>query len=983
MAVGSPQSRNATTGRFGGSPFESASGFLEQLKGGAIKRGPSGPQTPAGAIAAGATPDQAKMVGAGAQKQATLSESMRQLSAGTAPTQDAAAAQAATRAQSLQALGSLGSRVQQLVQGRTAAVAQQAIAPAFDVEKAKTQLGGDQAKADAAKALAEAYIKAPSEATLAALTEALGLSAEAAGGGGIGGYFQGGPEALTQAISTADLEKEVTLGQLDLSGAGVDPGASAAALGLTEDAFRNLTLPQLQQALTDLSSRQFSKIASLEAELIGASPARRSEIEAELQGLRGSVTAQAETQMRDIIAGVEQAQTIQWLGKPIALEALLKDDQISKDIILAVTNPEYLKSLKEDPGTAGLATWIEQNSAGLSDIALAMETQAGTLKQTSALVGGLGEPLFNALLPEHLKTGAISTAAEALAIQDFLKTDPIAQAYEAGGLALAKLSETGGPELAAALREALPAGFTAADVEQVLKDTDLVLNDPTLKGLVAGGADIKVLTKEQRGQLQAIQAGPAWNDSIIKAWVDQNPGSRGHWLTATKAQVDAGRRYAQQFTDDPALGAMVGHAPGTPLAGSGQATQAENLKRRFPGVTKLLADPSVKALATSNPQALADLGRNLLQNKLKPSEAGEILGWYGRAGGDELFKTMLGEYAQRVEPGKTWMGVARQRIKAWDAIPRDIKADGTFAELLRSGVISGAAELTAVSDPDAWARIKGDVQRAQDNAAKLRKATRKGSVSQQFMTAFQTAFGSDLDLDALVRMGDQLDNLSAHKSSLTPKKYKELKQQRAELKEIFGFVPTTGDFAKGLSDRARKFLDGLIGRLSSPETIMDAALDPENIKDRGVLSNVADFLSGAKKFFIPGAAEARVEKPLSEIFEAPPPPVKAREPEELTQNQQWLKDLRENPTRTLSDLPMELAIRAIQELERGGFEEGVLGPAREFIFRSAPINMIPEHWKQLAAKPADKLVTAVAEKLAGIGHTPTISAPGGSPKLKS
>jgi len=967
------QLRSPTSGRLGGSLFESASGFMQGLK--PVKRGATGPTSPAGAAAAGATEDQAKMVGAGAQKQASLASSMREVSASTGPQQKTEAETSAEQiAGSLQGLGQIGSRVTQLINNRITTAAQataglsvneEELGRLFSTEatpEARTTRVGDAKKA------LETYLSSPSQATLDAFLEVAGLSATVGATGGISTYLSGPDEAIKAALEATNLEATVTLDQLDLAAAGVDVAATATALGVTPEALGKMTLPELQKTLKDTETAKFSQVSSLDAEYANATDQRKAEIDAELRRLRGSGAAEVERQMQDIGTAVEQAQTIQWMGKQVTLKELLEDDQITQDIIGAISNPALLKELKDNPSTAALGTWIETNRAALNSVVKQIQTTSGEIVGATSEVGTLIQQTFGgpAVAEAIMKSlgldfGANYTAAELAQLQEAFANDPIAQAIADKGPAFSALQTD--PSLIAQIRDLLPKdkdGKVVADADTVngfFSGLAKVQGDEALTALLGVNKDSKFLTPDQQASLAKIEASPAWKDTELQAWIKQDLGRNKQWLDATPAQLEAARKTAQSLKANGGLGALVGFNPNDPLARADQATNAEIIKRRFPDLAKALGSMRTAGMSPEQLAGLTDLGTKLRQRQVPESKALNYVQWFNRME-EPGIKEMLGfEEGQpfTFDMSSTGYQQAKARFKAWDQIPVETKGDLEFMNLIKSGVIKGANDLQLFKDPKVWERLKPEFSIVADT--KKRMAKEKTPHGKE-IAAMESLFGGDVILSDIGVLADQVSNALKRGKFDSPEIKRQYLDMEKNLKDLFGFIPgraslgiggyptskeATG-FFKSLTDWANLSPSELVRQINSPE-------GKEMRRDRSIFESIKDFMSGKKKL-----GKAFTEPTPAQQQQAASAPAQARG---LSADQAWMKRFNSNPVVTISELPKDVAVAVVEELERSGkLEKGASQPIKDALIKTAPSSMIPESWKvrrpeDVGAKIAD------------------------------
>lgn len=977
MAVNTPQSRSSTTGRFGGSVFESATGFLQGLKSPKQQQrgGTPTPTSPAGAMAAGATEDQAKMFGAGAQQQASLSRAMQDVSASKAAPPPQALQAATQQAQALQSLGSLGSRVQQLIESRAANVAQatpqmtvneEALSGLFQEPTAEART----TKTTAAKAALEAWIAAPSQTTLDAFLEVTGLSAEAGAAGGLDQYLITPEQALKTSIEGAGLTQDVKLGDLDLAAAGLDPAATAASLGITPEQLSAMTLPELQAAVEQTQSSSFSRVADLEAEARGASDARKAEIDQELQALRGYGVADIERQVASIAQDIQAAQTITWMGRQVALEDLLSNEQITQDILGALTNPAALKDLKDNPNTAALGTWIETNKTALATLAKDLTTQAGEIQaatsQAKQLVSSTfgGDDVFKALAEAAGKSyGANLTAAELADIQTSLANTPLAAALQEDPAVRQAL--TADPTIIAQIKDMLPANATADDVKRFFAGLGEVQSDAGLKEILGVTGDLKFLTPAQQEQLARIKASPVWADPTMQTWLKSDIGRNKRWLEATPAQIKAAQAAAKTLQDSAALATLVGFNPGDMLADAGIAMKAEQVRRKFPEMATALDQPGVKALAQKNPQALKNLGSWLFSRKAKPQDVSDLLTIYNKAGLSEGLGLALGDALEDMKPTRARMDLLRKRTQAWEAIPQEVTGDQEFIALLRKpegggqAPIQGALDLAVFKDPAAWKRLKPELTALPKARAALASAK---TPQAKLDAAVEGLFGGEVDIEDLGRLAGRVTNALKEGKFSSDKVKRQYQGIKDTLVEMFGFMPSMSDFgltlnaagkfvAGAMSDKMGKVLNTLTDRVNiSPAKLIDSL----RTGGEAELADDRKLFDGVKEFLAPNGFKSLPE-PYTYVAKLPEKPAAITPqstPKQVTADAAWMKKFNRDPLNTILDLPKDLAVATVQHLESTGqLEKGASQPIKDALIKTAPSEAIPDEWK--LRKPED------------------------------
>jgi hypothetical protein len=447
----------------------------------------SPPATPAGAKALGATPDEAKMVGSSAQKSNALTQTVagaadlgqvqRQVG-GTQPLAPGAAdtaAQAKELAGGLGTLGSYGTRIQGLIKTRLEAVGQKSAAPTVaDDQVAQLLAGQPPEKVTAAKAALVAYAASGSEADLTKLRDLFGGDKLAAGG--LQRLYTGAPDALATLGKGA--QGDVTVGQLDLAGGGIDPAVIAKDLGVSVETLNAMSPAAFQQAVQDTTNRSTSSVDALKAEYKSASPQRQSQILLELRAADASGLSAAEAAAEHIADSMSAAQTVRFAGADYNIQDLLKSDKVSAVIKAAAdpNNPAALEQLRQSEPE--LAAWIVKNQASLATFAAKGADQSATLELTQTRLKDLNKDLTPELQSALGAAGVKQLTGTATAAQ----VDAYKAALEGNSLYKALQADKSG-----ALKAALQSSADPAALATKLKD----LAPEVIQQLVATSSALK------------------------------------------------------------------------------------------------------------------------------------------------------------------------------------------------------------------------------------------------------------------------------------------------------------------------------------------------------------------------------------------------------------------------------------------------------------------------------------------------------------
>lgn len=478
------------------------------------------PITPGGAAAAGASEDQAKMAGTPQQKAPVLAESV-------APAQTLQTAQRAQGAQAqadpsayqqaqdklgtLKGYGSYADRLQGIIQSRLQGIT--AAAPGLQVNEAGlAQYAGDPTKQTAVKAALEAYLAAPSEAGLLTLAQAqagpggnVPAALEALKADGLKGLVSGAADTMAalgqglKAITVADI-------------AAAKPGSwtveqLAKDLGMEgqEAVIAEWSPDQLQAAIQGKVGTELSQTDALQAELASASPQRAQQIRAELARLGVSGVSATEAEGKALADSLEAQEEVLVNGKPVNIQALLADDGVSDLIRNAVNSEAALQALKDNPTTAGLATWIETHKASLAQAMTDAEVQVTGLDAAqddfAAAFGGLDPEAMKALGIDPTKA---YTSEELAAKRAEVEASPLYRALtdpKTKASMVEALSTD--PELAKQLVEA---GVAAADMPGILatKAAFAKLSDDERSWMAALGVDTTKLLTDPAAAASAL-----------------------------------------------------------------------------------------------------------------------------------------------------------------------------------------------------------------------------------------------------------------------------------------------------------------------------------------------------------------------------------------------------------------------------------------------------------------------------------------------
>lgn len=387
------------------------------------------PITPLGTAIIGGNPDQTKMAGTPAQKEAALSLSLQpqQTLSGAlrqqqVRTQQTGAEQQQTQKNTdMQNLGNLGDRVTQFIDTQRQLLEEQQ-AP-VDVA-AQTQFQGQDISS--LKDTLAALRADPNNMQLQLeVNKALGrninttLSPDEVNKlyeDSVASIARGGAANVDDSLTVSDL---VSQGEF-----GYDAAEIAQLLGIPEQQAATLTVGQLRNEIQRVGDQEFSNTQRLEQQaqsgLLGQAErglARQAAREASATGVRAT-----EADYSNLEQQIQNADQVTFAGKSMNVEELLKDETISKLIT------DYLQAPEGSPERAaidnnepGLKSFIERNKAILEDASQKLgtgatgftgiqekNTQVGTLNNNlstdiaKALIPGFGELAAQELDPNSV-----------------------------------------------------------------------------------------------------------------------------------------------------------------------------------------------------------------------------------------------------------------------------------------------------------------------------------------------------------------------------------------------------------------------------------------------------------------------------------------------------------------------------------------------------------------------------------------------------
>lgn len=374
---------------------------------------PVTPTTPAGVAAMGANPDQAKMAGTPAQKNAVLqppaaapqqAQSLRTSERQATARQQASTAeeQAANKATQLASLGSLNTRVEALIANDLKLQSQANLQS--DQTVMNSMLAGKAPDVQAkAQELVDKMLAAPGDQ--AVLAEA----AQFWQSNGLGNLDSFSPAAFQQTVdkslgaqAAGQIRDNVTLENLPL-----EEAESSLLQEVFGDGWQQYSMPELAQKIEEMRQAEYAKVENLRAEMGAATGTQREMIRRELADLGQVGVGGQEQGVKDLQKQVATADEVTIGEQSYKVEDLLKDEQISDLVSRMVRDDAILQQVaKTNPEFAAWVTGNKQTLANLSQElsgtkAAVVKTQAEK-KALANLPNGmvLSDKIMRAIMPD-------------------------------------------------------------------------------------------------------------------------------------------------------------------------------------------------------------------------------------------------------------------------------------------------------------------------------------------------------------------------------------------------------------------------------------------------------------------------------------------------------------------------------------------------------------------------------------------------------
>lgn len=181
---------------------------------------------------------------------------------------------------------------------------------------------------------------------------------------------------LTQSIlgedgfSLSDLGEEEYIEQI------------ATALGESVEDVSKMTLPQLEDKVSEIQAEEFSQGQNLKnvVDNPNVSEADRALARQQLSdlGVVGTLTTEAE--LDDLLSEVEQAQTIKIGDTQMDVEELLSDEGLTMAVDQILRGGPYASAFMKDPDYKEFVEFVNRNKSALSAVSTITQTEAGAFE---------------------------------------------------------------------------------------------------------------------------------------------------------------------------------------------------------------------------------------------------------------------------------------------------------------------------------------------------------------------------------------------------------------------------------------------------------------------------------------------------------------------------------------------------------------------------------------------------------------------------
>lgn len=398
------------------------------------------PTTPLGAGLIGANPDQQKMMGTPAQKNAaiTLASNPQQnlqtaVREGQIRTQATGAEQQGfQKSQAMKDLGQMGDRVNDFINSQRANL--EAAAPATGGQGvavgAASEFNGQAVTTDTQSLLAQLRADPTNQDLMLKVNQALGYDANtqlapaqvdqlyqdatsAIAGGGAG--------VVANNLTAQDLVNNPQFGY--------DLPTLSSLLGVPQDQLVGMSVSQIHDQVSKVMTDEFSKSQALSQKAQSGELGQAERGAAQQLGKEASATGvrASEADVAHLEQQISNADQVQFNGKAYKVDDLLKDDTIS-GIISDYMNsgPDSQTRADLDKNEPALSDFIKKNQAVLADASSQLQQGAQTFQDTQAYnkglsnIGGmqLSDDLAKAVIPGWGELHASKITPEAVPLLD-------------------------------------------------------------------------------------------------------------------------------------------------------------------------------------------------------------------------------------------------------------------------------------------------------------------------------------------------------------------------------------------------------------------------------------------------------------------------------------------------------------------------------------------------------------------------------------
>lgn len=407
------------------------------------------PITPLGAQTLGANPDQAKMAGTPAQKNASLAASV-QPSNSLQDTlrrnegnqnQTATAGQAASqqKSQELQNLGGIGDRVAGFIEKQRqnlAAATQAAQTP--EVQAAQTFNGKDVSQIK--PLLAQLRANPTDQNLMLQVNQALGYDTKTQlDPSQIDQLYESSVDAIARA-GAGNVDNDLTVDDLTgMKDFGYDKPELANLLGLPEDQVGQMSVANIRDRISQIQSDEYSNSQKLEQQ---ASSGQLGAAERALarEGARGSSRVgerSSEADVSNLENQIAKGDQVQFGGNTYSVEDLLKDDTISGIISdylnSAPGSPERAQLEKTEPQLTG---FIQKNQNILDEASKSLQSGAATFQDTQSynqnVAAQLPPNLAQLVAPEAGALSASKIDVDSKPLLKYIQSNPAVTQYLQG-----------------------------------------------------------------------------------------------------------------------------------------------------------------------------------------------------------------------------------------------------------------------------------------------------------------------------------------------------------------------------------------------------------------------------------------------------------------------------------------------------------------------------------------------------------------------